>query len=155
MKVNFKYLLAISCVLPALLLSGCASINSDFDCPMKPGGMCKSLDHVNAMVDRGELGTNQPEADCVDCDKTGKGTLDQKESETNSGGISDFKTPFPSKIGVQPGKPLRYSETVLQIWLAPYEDTQGNYHQESDVFTVVKPGHWIGSPVKALISDEE
>jgi hypothetical protein len=38
------------------LLAGCAGLNSQFDCPMPPGVMCKSLDEVNRMVDQGKLG---------------------------------------------------------------------------------------------------
>jgi conjugal transfer pilus assembly protein TraV len=128
------------------LLSGCASMNSSFDCPMKPGVMCKSLDNVNSMVDQGQLG-KEKEIDCKDCNTN-------KTNNTSANHLKDFNTPFPEKIGIQPGDPLRYSESVLQIWIAPFEDEQGNYHQESDVFTVVKGGHWVGAPVKALNSDD-
>ena len=38
-----------------ILLTGCAEMNSQFDCPMKPGVRCESLDQVNARVDRGEI----------------------------------------------------------------------------------------------------
>ena len=51
-------------------------------------------------------------------------------------------------------KPLRYGETVQRIWIAPFEDTSGNYHQESYVYTIVKPGHWLGYPVKATSEEE-
>lgn len=49
MKKLFFLLLATSC------LSGCASMNTDFDCPKASPVMCKSLDEVNEMVDYGEL----------------------------------------------------------------------------------------------------
>ena len=94
-------------ILP-VLLTGCAAMNSDFDCGVKPGVMCKSLDQVNAMIDQGELGGKE---------KT-------------------FDVPF------KPGVPYRHSDTVMRIWIAPYEDVQGNYHQESVIYTVIKPGRW-------------
>ena len=138
-------------VLPSLLLctalSGCASMNSNFDCPMKPGVMCKSLDSVNGMVDQGQLG-KESDTDCKDCHNG-------KSNSKSTNQFSAFNTPFPAKMGIQPGAPVRYSESVLQVWVAPYEDAQGNYHQESDVFTVVKGGHWVGAPVKAINSDDE
>ncbi len=37
-------------------LSGCAGLNSQFDCPIEPRVMCKSLDEVNTMIDQGKLG---------------------------------------------------------------------------------------------------
>lgn len=141
------YVLSGCLLLSTVLLSGCASMNSDFDCPMKPGVMCKSLDGVNTMVDQGQLNTKETDTDCKDCQNT-------KSNDAKQSHLSSFNTPFPAKIGLQPGEPLRYSESVLQIWIAPYEDAQGNYHQESDVFTVVKGGHWIGAPVKAINSDD-
>jgi len=75
-----------------LVLSGCAGMNPKFDCPMKPGIRCESLDQVNDRVNRGEIG--------------------------------------------------RYAETVQHVWIAPFEDTSGNYHEESNVYSVVEPGYW-------------
>ena len=48
------------------LLSGCSSLNSEFDCPMKPGVMCQSLDQVNTMVDQGKLGATPS---CPQCER--------------------------------------------------------------------------------------
>ncbi|SRR5579883_1054164 len=120
------------------LLSACCSMNSEFECPMKPGIRCESLDQVNARVDRGEIGKSSLSSSCVKC--------------TNS--IS--RCPLFYKGGMVRGgrEPLRYGETVMRVWVAPYEDTSGNYHQESDIFTVVKPAHWIGYPPKESKMDE-
>jgi hypothetical protein len=37
-----------------MTLSGCSHM-SKFDCPMKPGILCESMDQINARVDRVEL----------------------------------------------------------------------------------------------------
>lgn len=119
-------------VLQTILLAGCAS-NSQFDCPMKPGVRCENLDSVNAKVDSGEIGS--------------EGVVDGPclvHTPCNPQKARAF-----SCAGPQPSRPLRYGETVQHIWVAPFEDTSGNYHQESDVYAIARPGHWIGRPVKA------
>jgi len=52
-------ILALSMALPCI--SGCASMNSSFDCPMKAGHRCQSLDQVNASVDQGEFAEKMPD----------------------------------------------------------------------------------------------
>lgn len=141
MKLNYKKSITISIMIALISLStGCKSLNNSFECPMKPGVMCKSLDQVNDMVDQGQIASNGSKNSCPTC---------AKSKITAASKLTSFNTPFPSQAGIEPGQPLRYNESVMGIWVAPYEDTDGNYHQESTVFTVVKPGHWIGVPVVA------
>lgn len=115
------------------MLNGCSNMNSSFDCPMKPGVRCESLDQVNRRVDRGEIG--------------------QQEIQIASSIKPSFMNTAssPVRIGHQP---LRLSETVQRIWIAPFEDTNGNYHQASEVFTIARPGRWIGSPVKSFQEED-
>lgn len=117
------------------LLNGCAGIGSQFDCPMKPGIRCESIDSVNARVDRGEIGN---------------GTSPASISSSIVQPIT-YKNPPYSKIHFfKKGEPLRYAETVMRVWVAPFEDRQGNYHQESDIYTITKSGSWIGAPLKEM-----
>lgn len=126
-----------------LLLSGCASLNSKFDCPVKPGVMCESIDQVNAQVDQGTLGGDATASGCKNC--TGV-----KGRPMPEGG--NFTTPYPT-LAMNPGDPMRYGETVMRVWMAPFEDKDGNYYQPTVLYTIVKPGHWMGQPLKA-ITDE-
>ena len=120
------------------LLAGCANLNSQFDCPMKPGVTCKSIDEINVMVDRGEL-----------IQKTKSTSPINIENVT----APNLNSPYPIQA-INPGEPLRYGETVMRVWLAPYEDDKGNFYQPSVFYTVIKPGHWIGSPVKAVNNND-
>lgn len=122
------------------LLSGCSSMNNKFDCPRTGGVMCKSLDDVNRMIDNGEIER-----------------INQANAATTSSGKKEViptpdvgDTPYP----IKPNKPLRQQETVMRIWIAPYEDIEGNYHQDTTVFKVIKPGAWIGRPINA-VTDED
>lgn len=128
-------------MLPLLmLLSSCAEMNTQFDCPMTSGIRCESIDSVNARVDRGEMRRSNM----------------SKVSDENLQTMPVYKdslsanTRYPSKA-----KSLRYGETVQRVWVAPFEDKQGNYHQESDIYTVTKPGSWIGTPLKETNDDGE
>jgi len=109
--------------------TGCTTMNSSFDCPNKAGVQCKSLDQINNMVDNGQI----------------QGRT-QSDSHANSMSETEFQ-PYPMKTSYYPGEPLRYGETVQRVWVAPFEDTEGNYHQDNFIYTVSKGGHWIGSPV--------
>lgn len=115
-------------------LTSCAAMNSNFDCPNKAGVMCKSVDQINSMVDTGQIqGRTQQVA--------------QSCQQLNS----EFQ-PYTTSTRCCPNVPLRCGETVQRIWIAPYEDTENNYHQDNLIYTVIKDGHWIGLPVKSNIS---
>lgn len=121
------------------LLNACCSLNSEFECPMKPGIRCESLDQVNARIDRGEIG--RPPLSSTPC--CGK-----------ANNLTPTPVAYKNEINIGKREPLRYGETVMRVWVAPYEDTAGNYHQESDIYTVVKPSHWIGFPPKESNEEE-
>lgn len=123
------------------LLSGCASLNSNFDCPMKPGVMCESLDQVNMQVDQGALGSASTASPCKTCH-----TMKIGQSNVNNNNLKQY-TP---SVTIPSDTPVRTRETVMRIWMAPYEDKSGNYYQSTVLYTVVKPGYWIGQPVKAV-----
>lgn len=122
----------------SIVLTGCSAMNSEFDCPMKPCIRCESIDSINARVDRGEFGNTKPTllpSHHLQCEAIDRSPRTGSCSYSAKGG------------------PLRYGETVQRMWVAPFEDKEGNYHQESDIYTVVRPGHWIGTPLKE--TDEE
>jgi conjugal transfer pilus assembly protein TraV len=86
-----------------LILSGCSAMNGDFTCSQEPGVMCRSLDQVNSMVNRGEIG-GAP------------------------------KLPPPPRLALE--------QQVVAVWLAPYEDQEGNYHDSTKIYTTIRPNRW-------------
>ena len=126
MKMKIYILIII-----ALSLTGCCSMNSNFDCPMCAGVMCKSIDQINGMVDSGQI----------------RGQCQSISINSTSFSHSEFQ-PYSVTSGYFPGAPLRYGETVQRISIAPFEDTERNYHQDSYMYAIIKDGHWIGSPIK-------
>jgi len=103
-----------------ILLTGCSSMNSKFDCPNKPGVNCRSLDQVNNMVDRGILGRSS-----------------SKERVVSKFYSIKSKTAFNNLVPT-----LRSDEQVIRVWIAPYQDTNNNYHNESTVYTVARKSNW-------------
>lgn len=112
------------------LLSGCGDLNSQFICPMQPGVTCESLDQVNTKVDQGQWVQTQP-------------------LPTQSKQLSDsmFVLPVSNSLGPV----IRSPEPVMRVWIAPYQDTQGNFFSSTVVYHVMKPGHWS---MEQAIKDE-
>jgi len=127
-----KIIKLVFIIIISISLVSCASLNSSFDCPNCAGVMCKSIDQINGMVDSGQI-RGRTQTPCC-----------QASSDT------EFQ-PYAVTSGFYPGSPLRYGETVQRIWIAPFEDTEKNYHQDSYMYAIIKDGHWIGSPVKTNV----
>ena len=126
-------------VISTALLSGCAGVNGSFACDKTAGDSCQSVSAVNRQADQGAYNGGD----------TGSARTQTQESAN---------TPMPSGTHVSTpnaGDPVRFGESVARIWIAPFEDTAGNYHEPSYVYTVVNPSHWVGVPDKAINSIEE
>jgi conjugal transfer pilus assembly protein TraV len=101
------------------MLSGCGELNSQFSCPMKPGVTCQSLDQVNTLVDQGKLAEAK-----------------QKNLPSNDP-VLTVNVSYSADDGV-----IRSPEKMMRLWIAPYQDSQGNYFSSTRVYHVIQPGHW-------------
>jgi conjugal transfer pilus assembly protein TraV len=137
-----RQLVMMALIVSQFGMTGCTTMNSSFDCPNKAGVNCKSLDQINGMVDTGEI-HGRTRGSVFDA---AKGEKSEKSADR-----AEFQS-FPMSAAFMPGQPIRYGETVQRIWIAPYEDTEGNYHQDSLMYSIMKGGHWIGRPVKPVYS---
>lgn len=110
-------------------LSGCTSMNGKFDCNVGSGGKCVPMNHINKMADYGAFYESQPHK------------VSSAQAK-NQGYVYPLNTPG--------GSPIRSGESIQQIWIGPYEDASGNYHEPSYVYVVSKKGRWIGEPANAI-----
>ncbi len=101
-------------------LTGCIGMGGDFDCNVSSGGRCAPMHHINKMADRGEF---------------------QEQNANNASLYIDNKRYSYSPMNLAE-MPMRSNDKVQQIWIGPYEDKQGNYHEPAYVYTVVKKGQW-------------
>jgi conjugal transfer pilus assembly protein TraV len=105
-------------------LSGCGELNSQFTCPMKPGVTCQSLDQVNTMVDQGKLAQNKI------------ATIPHSTLAVDMHNASD--------------PVVRSPDNVMKLWIAPYQDTQGNYFSSTMAYHVIQPGNWADESTKEV-----
>lgn len=136
---SLKYIAGISII---LCLSGCTGMNAKFDCTKVDGaGMgCTSMQSVNKQADEGVFASEDP-------------SFNKENTKTKN-----QKVVLPQGLALnapKPGDPVRFAESIQQIWIAPYQDKNGNYHEPSLIYTVVYPSHWVGIPAKIIRDDEE
>jgi conjugal transfer pilus assembly protein TraV len=117
----------------ALTLGGCAGTltgmdgESKFSCKAPDGVTCSSLSGVYANA----VANNLP-----GLRKDGKSDPAARPPSKES--------PDRTIIGqvASSGDPLRTQARVLRIWIAPWEDTEGDLHDQSYIYVVANAGRW-------------
>ena len=117
-----------------LTLSGCAVLSNDTGCK-KIGGIkgCVSLDEVNTLSETGQLPDQVKPL--------------KKNPETPK--LSAYTSTIPDI-----GQPVRQGDHIQQITIFPYQDSEGNYHEASIIYTILQSAHWIDHPVGEVQSGE-
>ena len=126
----------------SLLLVGCSHTQEEFDCPAGKGIGCQSVTEVKKKLNQGEI--DMPET--------------TTEAYQRRGGALSFTPPVLSQAPMQAGlTPIafidsngmviqRTPEKPLRIWIAPYQDHDGNLRESSVIHTVIQGGTWHMSP---------
>ncbi|EBT5478236.1 type IV conjugative transfer system lipoprotein TraV [Salmonella enterica] len=165
----------ISCLIPfcgALLLSGCAGTNSDFECTATTSDTCMTMEQANEKAKRqeqpetvkpgavslphlaeGNFRTTPVQAVSTVTPPPGKTVIAPRSGQKPPAphplftAAREVKTVVPVSTAspVVPPRPLRTGEQTAALWIAPYIDSQDIYHQPSGVFFVIKPSVW-GKP---------
>ena len=123
-------------------LCGCSTPSETFDCQPGQGVGCKSITEVNRMVDQQNLGkeADQGKQSMVlplNAESFPSPTI--PASPMRSEDFQGRTTPIliSNAYTVQ-----RMPEDYLRVWIAPFQDQQGNLHEGSVIHTVLKPGYW-------------
>ncbi|ASG19302.1 type IV conjugative transfer system lipoprotein TraV [Salmonella enterica] len=155
----------------ALLLSGCAGTNSDFECNATTSDTCMTMEQANEKAKGLEQPAVKPAA--ASLPRLAEGNFRTRSVQTNNTGAPADSNPVrllypeqkrltarPQSVvargenagrpacvvsGGTPPRPLRLGEQTAALWIAPYIDSQDVYHQPSGVFFVIKPSAW-GKP---------
>jgi conjugal transfer pilus assembly protein TraV len=126
----------------SLFLVGCSHTQEEFDCPASKGIGCQSVTEVKKKLNQGEI--DMPET--------------TTEAYRRRGGHVSFTPPVMSQAPVQSGlTPIafmdsngmviqRTPEKPLRVWIAPYQDQEGNLRESSVIHTVIQGGTWHMSP---------
>lgn len=130
MTNNSKPRKILSLVLPFLGLTACSTASESFDTEATKGVGAKSISEVNRMIDRGDI----PGV---------KG--DDRDTRAISPLVSTAPLPPVSLTPIVLSDNTvihRQAEQVMRIWIAPFQDQQGNFYEASVVHTVHRPSFW-------------
>ena len=150
------YCLAPYCLVALTLglLTGCASSLSgvgsteSFACKAPIGAQCTSISgvyanaaafghsaiHESLWLSQGLLATNIPE-----------GSSGKSPSQSVVGALT---MPVPVAASSPDPAALRSPPRVLRLWIAPWEDADGDLHDASFVHVVVDTGRWLTERVR-------
>jgi conjugal transfer pilus assembly protein TraV len=109
-------------ILLVIGLQGCSGPKQTFDCPYGKGVGCRSISEVNQAVNEGQL---------PDTLKHSHSTVTFKENTVSK------SAHFTDDMTIE-----RVREQHLRVWLAPFQDAEGNFHEDSIIHTVLQPGFW-------------
>jgi hypothetical protein len=113
-------------LLPCLLLTGCA--NQSFDCPPDQGVGCQSIMTVHSQVNACQRSITRSSID-----------ITMPSLPPNNA----LKTPPFTKLKLKDGRYAQWiPEDIRCIWLPPYHDTHGQFHESRFVYTVIQAGYW-------------
>lgn len=121
---------ATACLLLPVLLAGCALGSSRYSCKGRPGApLCRSMTEVYEK-------THDREA------------LIKLEREKHEAEVADQNAPPIAPLSPQPTvpvedpMPIRTPAKVMRIWIAPWEDEEGDLIASGYVYAEIEPRRW-------------
>lgn len=130
-------------------MSGCASLSgfdgrSSFACQAPDGVLCESMSGIYANASANNL--------------PGQQVSRAKPRELSQAKVVGA-APVSSASGVMTtpiysGTPIRSAPRVLRVWFAPWEDSDGDLHDQSYVYLPVDAGRWLIEHNRRRIQDQ-
>jgi conjugal transfer pilus assembly protein TraV len=121
--------LTVILALGALILTGCGSMSgldakTSFSCKAPDGVLCESMTGIYANAEANNLPGQRVnhKADAEPARQADSGVLTKP---------------------ITSGTPIRTAPLVLRVWFAPWEDTDGDLHDQSYVYLTVDSGKWL------------
>lgn len=131
---------ALALMLGTSVLTGCSSLalgDDEFSCKMENGGVpCASTSQMYEMTNNGQTPA-----------KLAKEKQLKKEGKTVDDGTKNGQSDFvldnyvTNRLPDEP-IPVRTPPQVMRIWVAPYEDKEGDFVMSGYVYTEVSPRRW-------------
>ncbi|MDP2324944.1 MAG: TraV family lipoprotein [Gammaproteobacteria bacterium] len=107
-------------------LSGISGSSDSFGCKAPEGVICTSVSGVYANAVRNNLPGQ----------KTGQ------EAAAPAVQMPDMPRVAP-RVTLSSGEAIRSQPRVMRIWVAPWEDADGDLHDQSFIFVTVDSGRWL------------
>lgn len=123
-------------------LSGCMSMSgldakSEFSCKAPEGILCESMSGIYANTQANNLPSQR---------------VNRRADSDAAGELSQAKGGVMTKP-IYSGTPIRSAPRVLRAWFAPWEDSDGDLHDQSYVYLPVDSGHWLIEHNRRRIQD--
>ena len=133
-------------------LSGCASGglsgiggSSDYSCAAPPGVSCMSVTGISVNAAKNNLPALRRSLDGKS-EGDGKSDSDEKKEQKivvyNTAAASTKVSPKGMDAPYS-GTPLRTPPRVLRIWMAPFEDTDSDLHDQKYFYVTIHTGRWV------------
>lgn len=136
----------VGAVVCLALSAGCSFFQvgeSEFSCPGMPGdALCQSTRDIYALTDNGEVPLRMNPAGEVEHTATAQAATQQRlvgAAENPQDVVSTFVTP---RLPDQP-VPVRTPAQVMRVWIAPWEDKDGDLVVTGFVYTEIQPRRWV------------
>lgn len=126
-------------VFAAIALSGCATSmsgiggNESYACKAPEGVLCMSVSGVYANSSRGPARPAEP--------SRGKSAAEVPSTYGASPVLSATTTAAPSNA-------IRSNPRLLRVWVAPWEDSDGDLHEAGYLHVLVDTGRWLVEHVR-------
>lgn len=136
-----RFACALSCI---ATLAGCASElsglggNDKYACKAPQGVLCTSVAGVYA----NSVENNLPGQH-----------MEKRADEPATMTTSPART-VPAPMPLSDGAALRASPRILRLWIAPWEDSDGDLHEQTFLYVVVDTGRWLIEHKRSGIRDE-
>lgn len=126
-----------------LALSGCSSMSgydakTSFACKAPDGVLCESMSGIYANAEAKNL--------------PGQKIRHDGASAAPTGTMADAAIGLLTKP-ITSGTPLRSAPLVLRVWFSPWEDADGDLHDQSYVYLPVNSGRWLIEHNRRRIAD--
>lgn len=135
----------------ATMTVGCSSLSGldasdSFVCPKQGGVLCENM---TSIYERSKAGTlpAQVQNDPKSATKPASTNTPSKTPDAPNGTTAVLSKPLFS------GTPIRSAPKVLRVWIAPWEDTDGDLHDQSYVYLTIDQGRWLIDHNRRRIAD--
>lgn len=133
-------------LLLAALGSGCALSGLDaaasFACKAPEGVQCESMSGVYANVVQSNLPGQRRESPPPLLHTPSSSSSAPSASTMTTGNALPGSASAPQPPATR-AMPLRSPPTVLRVWIAPWEDSDGDLHDQSYIYLAIDGGRWL------------
>ena len=150
----------IAAVVTSMALVGCSSSfsglsgsNSDFKCKAPEGVACTSVSGVYANSVAGNIPGMEQSAPASKKDASDKASAQSTPDYASNTGVKGKFSPR-ALTAPNSGDPIRIPPLVLRVWIAPWEDSDGDLHEQDYFYTVIANGRWMIEANREHIRDQ-